>query len=30
MKLIKPTVELIKQKEGLQGIYEQIEMAGRT
>ena len=30
MKLIKPSVKIIDQKEGLQGIYEAIELAGRT
>lgn len=30
MKLIKPSFEIIEQKEGLEGIYEQIELAGRT
>lgn len=30
MKLIEPKVELIKQKPGLEGIYKQIELAGRT
>lgn len=30
MKLIKPSFEILTQKEGLQGIYEQIELAGRT
>jgi thymidylate synthase (FAD) len=30
MKLINPSVEIIPQKSGLQGIYEQIELAART
>lgn len=30
MKLINPSWEIIKQKPGLEGIYEQIELAGRT
>lgn len=30
MKLIKPSFEIIEQKSGLEGIYEQIELAGRT
>lgn len=30
MKLIDSSVEIIKQNDGLQGIYEQIELAGRT
>lgn len=30
MKLIKQSVEIIEQKPGLEGIYEMIEMAGRT
>lgn len=30
MKLIKPSYEIIEQKPGLDGIYEQIELAGRT
>lgn len=30
MKLIKPSWEIIDQKPGLEGIYEQIELAGRT
>ena len=30
MKLIKPSYEIIPQKAGLEGIYEQIELAGRT
>jgi thymidylate synthase (FAD) len=30
MKLIKPSVEILPQKPGLQGIFEQIEIAGRT
>ena len=30
MKLIKPSVKIIDQKEGLQGIYKAIELAGRT
>lgn len=30
MKIITPSFEIIEQKPGLQGIYEQIEMAGRT
>lgn len=30
MKLIKPSFEVIPQGEGLEGIYKQIELAGRT
>lgn len=30
MKLIKPSYEILNQPHGLQGIYEQIELAGRT
>ena len=30
MKLIKPSWEILEQKPGLDGIYQQIEMAGRT
>ena len=30
MKLIKPTVEIIEQEPGIEGIYKQIEKAGRT
>ena len=30
MKLIKPSFEIIPQSEGLDGIYKQIEIAGRT
>lgn len=30
MKLIKPNVEIIEQQPGLEGIYKQIELAGRT
>ena len=30
MKLIKPSYEILDQKSGLEGIYEQIELAGRT
>lgn len=30
MKFIDSTAEIIKQKSGIQGIYEQIELAGRT
>lgn len=30
MKLIKPSYEILNQSHGLQGIYEQIELAGRT
>lgn len=30
MKLIKPSWEILEQKPGLEGIYEQIELAGRT
>lgn len=30
MKLIKPNVEIIEQQSGLEGIYKQIELAGRT
>lgn len=30
MKLIKPSYQIIEQKPGLDGIYEQIELAGRT
>lgn len=29
MKLIKPSVEIIEQQPGLEGIYKQIEYAGR-
>lgn len=30
MKLVKPSFEILDQKLGLEGIYEQIELAGRT
>lgn len=30
MKLIEPKAELILQQEGLEGVYKQIEIAGRT
>ena len=30
MKLIKPSFNIIEQQSGLEGIYKQIEMAGRT
>ena len=30
MKLIKPSYEILKQKPGIEGIYEMIEFAGRT
>ena len=30
MKLIKPYFNIIEQQSGLEGIYKQIEMAGRT
>ena len=30
MKLIKPNVEIIEQQPGLEGMYRQIELAGRT
>ena len=30
MKLIEPSVEILEQSSGLDGIYEQIEIAGRT
>ncbi len=30
MKLIKPSFTIIEQQSGLEGIYKQIEMAGRT
>lgn len=30
MKLIKPSVEIIPQSKGLEGVYKQIEKAGRT
>ena len=30
MKLIKPSYEIIPQEEGINGIYKQIELAGRT
>lgn len=30
MKLVKPKFEIIEQQEGLEGIYKQIELAGRT
>lgn len=30
MKLIKPSYLILDQKPGLDGIYEQIELAGRT
>ena len=30
MKLIKPSFEIIEQQFGLDGLYKQIELAGRT
>lgn len=30
MKLIKSSYEILEQKQGIEGIYEQIELAGRT
>lgn len=30
MKLVTPTYKILEQTPGLQGIYEQIELAGRT
>lgn len=30
MKLVKPSYQILEQKPGLEGIYEQIELAGRT
>ena len=30
MKLIKPSFEIIEQQSGLDGLYKQIELAGRT
>ena len=30
MKLIKPSFEILEQLPGLEGIYKQIELAGRT
>ena len=30
MKLVKPKFEIIPQSEGLERIYQQIELAGRT
>ena len=30
MKLIKPSFEIIPQELGLEGVYKQIEKAGRT
>ena len=30
MKLVKPKAEILKQEPGLDGIYKQIELAGRT
>lgn len=30
MKLIKPSIKLLKQEKGLEGVYKQIEHAGRT
>ena len=30
MKLINSSFEILKQEPGLQGIYKQIELAGRT
>lgn len=30
MKLIKPKAELLLQQPGLEGVYKQIELAGRT
>ena len=30
MRLIKPSIEILEQGSGIQGIYKQIEKAGRT
>ena len=30
MRLIKPSIEILEQEPGIQGIYKQIEKAGRT
>ena len=30
MKLIRPSFEIIDQQSGLEGVYKQIELAGRT
>ena len=30
MKLIKPSLEIIEQQSGLDALYKQIELAGRT
>lgn len=30
MNLIKPSFEILEQKPGLDGMYKQIELAGRT
>ena len=30
MNLINPSVEIIKQESGIEGIHKQIEIAGRT
>ena len=30
MNFVKPSWEIIEQKPGIEGIYEQIELAGRT
>lgn len=30
MKLIKPSYEILPQAPGLEGVYKQIEIAGRT
>lgn len=30
MKLCKPSFEIIEQPAGLEGVYKQIELAGRT
>ena len=30
MRLIKPSIEILEQEPGIQGIYKQIERAGRT
>ncbi len=30
MKILNPTIEIIPQSEGIEGIYKQVELAGRT
>lgn len=30
MKIIEPSFEILEQKPGIDGIYKQIELAGRT